>query len=399
VRLVATLSALAVIGCQSSDEATAGGSAPTDATPVQMQASDSAVEESHPDRYQQDDANASAPPDSSYQDAVAVVADVVATDAPHRIAKIKPGLLWTDDQGKPIHAHGGNAIKVGDRWYWYGENVRDTSANLQFGSFNGINCYSSSDFESWHFEGTVLGVRPSGSLSKGQVAYRPKVLYDASTKKYVMVLTECCPTAGHLVFAQADSPAGPFSYVATQNGVSNAVVMDMGVFQEDNGAAYVVYSANNAGVGIDTLAGDYLSAVASTAKFTNNGACEEGPGIVKTGGRYFLINSRCSGWAPNQNHYRSATSLAGPWKLTPDGNLGDTTTYNSQSGFILTVQGTKGSTYIYMGDRWDCAKDNCDLSMSKYVWLPLSINGTTMTLDWYDTWYLDLDTGTWSAQP
>ena len=37
--------------------------------------------------------------------------------------------------------------------------------------------------------------------------------------------------------------------------------------------------------------------------------------------------------------------------------------------------------------------------MSKYVWLPLTISGSSMSMAWYDTWYLDIQKGTWSAQP
>ena len=33
-----------------------------------------------------------------------------------------PGRLWLDTEGKPIQAHGGSVIMVGDTCYWYGEN-------------------------------------------------------------------------------------------------------------------------------------------------------------------------------------------------------------------------------------------------------------------------------------
>jgi hypothetical protein len=34
---------------------------------------------------------------------------------------IKPGDVWPDDRGKHIQAHGGGIIKIGDTYYWFGE--------------------------------------------------------------------------------------------------------------------------------------------------------------------------------------------------------------------------------------------------------------------------------------
>jgi hypothetical protein len=332
-----------------------------------------------------------------------VASDVAGDTAPAAaVVQVRPGLLWTDDQGNPIHAHAGNLIKVGARWYWYGESTRDLGAGLVFAAFNGIRCYSSTDLRTWHYEGMVVTPRPSGALSKHLVAYRPKVLYNATTSRYVMILTECCGDGSngaldtpHLVYTLASSPTGPFVFQKTENpGVVS--VYDMGVFKDDDGSAYVLYSDGNAGVSIDRLAADYLSAAQKVVHFTS-GACEEAPSMIKAGGRYFLTNSWCSGWSPNQNHYRSAPSVSGPWNKQPDGNLGNGNTYNSQGGYILPITGTAGTTYVYVGDRWDCPQAACDLSMSKYVWLPLAINGSTMTLTWYDSWFVNPATGAWST--
>jgi hypothetical protein len=173
--------------------------------------------------------------------------------------------------------------------------------------------------------------------------------------------------------------------------------MDMGAFKDDDGSAYVVFSNSNARISIYKLASDYLSVASKTCDIGSS--CEEAPAIIKANGRYFLTNSWCTYWSANQNHYRSATSIAGPWSANPNGNLGDGTTFNSQGGFIFPVTGASGTTYIYIGDRWDCPQNACDLSMSKYVWLPLTISGSTMLMAWYDTWYLDIQKGTWSLTP
>lgn len=45
-----------------------------------------------------------------------------------------------------------------------------------------------------------------------------------------------------------------------------------------------------------------------------------------------------------------------------------------------------------MGDRWH----STNLAASTYVWLPLRIEGTSVTLDWHDSWNVDVAAGTWS---
>ncbi|HWV45348.1 MAG TPA: hypothetical protein VN039_04845, partial [Nitrospira sp.] len=43
-----------------------------------------------------------------------------------RYSFIQPGAEWLDTNGKPIQAHGGSLIAVGDSYYWYGENKEFT---------------------------------------------------------------------------------------------------------------------------------------------------------------------------------------------------------------------------------------------------------------------------------
>lgn len=49
----------------------------------------------------------------------------------------------------------------------------------------------------------------------------------------------------------------------------------------------------------------------------------------------------------------------------------------------------------YMGDRWESA----NLMTSTYVWLPLTISGTTATLTNEVNWILNIAAGTWSVGP
>ena len=113
--------------------------------------------------------------------------------------------------------------------------------------------------------------------------------------------------------------------------------------------------------------------------------------MFKQGGRYYIITSAATGWDPNQAQYFSATSIEGPWTALT--NIGNSTTYDTQSAYVIPVQGTQATTYIFAGDRWQ----DPDLVGSKYIWLPLKISGTSLTLDYYAEWQLDVTTGRWSV--
>jgi hypothetical protein len=115
--------------------------------------------------------------------------------------------------------------------------------------------------------------------------------------------------------------------------------------------------------------------------------------MVKVNGRYYLIDSSPTGWAPNANVYVSATSLSGPWTTPASLAPNSPNTYDSQDAYILPVHGLLGTTYIYMGDRWDPTA----LGNSRYIWLPLSFNGTNISISYYDAWKINTLTGQWSA--
>ena len=47
------------------------------------------------------------------------------------------------------------------------------------------------------------------------------------------------------------------------------------------------------------------------------------------------------------------------------------TRFDSQTAYVLPVKGSAGTTYVYMGDRWNPK----DFPGSGYVWLPVKISG------------------------
>lgn len=75
----------------------------------------------------------------------------------------------------------------------------------------------------------------------------------------------------------------------------------------------------------------------------------EGPAMFKYRGKYYLITSGCTGWAPNQAAYSVADSPLGPWKRVGDPCIGDTskTTFDTQSTCVIPVDAGKRKIHLH----------------------------------------------------
>ena len=108
----------------------------------------------------------------------------------------------------------------------------------------------------------------------------------------------------------------------------------------------------------------------------------EAPAPWKWKGKYYIITSACTGWAPNEASYAVADSPLGPWTehANPFVGEGAKTTFDSQSTFVYPLGGDR---FLYMGDRWKPA----DLADSRYIWLPFTMKSDgTFNVEWTDAW-------------
>jgi hypothetical protein len=302
---------------------------------------------------------------------------------------IIPGGSWTDTAGNSLQAHGAGFIQVGRTYYWFGENR--TQNNWLFVA---ISCYSSNDLVHWQFRGNVLTLQSSGDLGPNRVVERPKVVYNARTRTFVMYLhiDNTSYSEAKVGVATSKFIDHGYTYQGSYNPLGNES-RDMTVFQDTDGTAYLIYATeNNYDLNIDKLSSDYLTDTGTVYTFNIRW---EAPGMIKVKGRYYLIDSSPTGWAPNANVYVSATSLSGPWTTPASLAPNSPNTYDSQDAYILPVNGLLGTTYIYMGDRWDPTA----LGNSRYIWLPLTFSGTDISISYYDAWKINTITGQWSAVP
>jgi len=309
---------------------------------------------------------------------------------------------------------------------------------------------------------------------------RPKVLYNAKNQNWVMWWHADGRTRpGGSTYARSmaavavsDSPTGPFKMVGAyrmynrtnyrqcQQSAVPGQARDMTVFQDADGEAYIVYSSEeNISLYVAKLNDDFTNVEHTTTQdpigiqysasgeypyIFADGTAEapvrgtdfqivkecgllEAPAVFTHAGKYYVIASGATGWAPNSQTYYTADSILGryirgvepadpyenvAYSSIPEGGdgrlaIGDTrkTTFGSQSTNVLTLGAGR---YVYMGDRW-----NAGAADSTYVWLPMTVgeNGRLQMRNpaaedpdrwgsgWTPSYWADKGTGpgTWSV--
>ena len=295
---------------------------------------------------------------------------------------LKNGELWLDIKGNPIHAHGGYIIFYNGYYYWYGEDRRDNKY---------VSCYRSSNLTDWEFRNHVLTtdskmegyrVRTKMMLSNEDGSKvnleRPKVLYNEKTGKFVLWVHFENGKNYHdaaIGIASCDTPDGDFIYHGHFNPYGY-MSRDCTLFKDDDGTAYFISAArDNADLHVYRLSEDYMNVDSLIHKLWQ-GEYREAPAVMKMGGKYYMLSSFCTGWAPNQCKYAVADSIEGRWSDLME--IGDETTYQSQAAFILEKDGK----YYYVGDRW--GGDGEKYFESSYVVYPLELSGDKLNMKYVD---------------
>jgi len=279
------------------------------------------------------------------------------------------GTAFADTQGNTINAHGGGFLKVGHYYYWIGENRKNSVL---------VSCYRSKDLMNWEFRGDLLTRHSHPQLDKANIE-RPKVIYNEKTKQFVMWMHYeygSDYSYARAAVAVSNSIEKPFTFLKSFRPFNN-MSRDCTLYKDEDGTAYFFSAANeNYDMMMYKLTDDYQDTKELVATLWPGGH-REAPALVKRDDYYFMITSGCTGWTPNQAKYAYAKSISGPWSELSD--LGNSTTYNSQSTFILPIKGEKTTSYFYVGDRWDGKKYH----NSTYIFLPLIFkNETELKLIW-----------------
>ena len=144
-------------------------------------------------------------------------------------------------------------------------------------------------------------------------------------------------------------------------------------------------------MGLFRLSDDYLSAVEYTELF--KWKSREAPAIVRVGDTYYMLSSACTGWDPNPCMLSYSNSLTEGWSELKQ--VGNAIAYDTQAASILTIKGTKQTTHLYVGDRWQDPR----LPESKTIIFPISFTADSCIFNYTRQFDIDYTTGEWRPTP
>ncbi len=293
---------------------------------------------------------------------------------------VTPGTVQTDTSGNIIEAHGEGITKVGNTYYWFGEDKTNGA------TFQNVKCYSSTDLKNWTFVNNVLTKQSSGDLGPNRIVERPHVIYNASTATYVMWMhiDDTNYDQREAGVATSSTVCGSYSY----RGASKPLgydSLDDNLFLDGTTAYFMSEDRTDARLHIYQLNSSYTAATSLVANLNQY----EAPAMAKVGSRYYLFGSHLTGWSTNDNQYTTATSISGTWSAWQSFAPSGSNTCNSQTTMILPVTGSTTTSYIFLGDRWN----STNLSDSRYVWEPLTISGASVSMTCQSSWTIDTSTG------
>ena len=350
------------------------------------------------------------------------------------LTQFTPGALWPDNKGVHINAHGGGFLYHEGVYYWFGEHKIAGRAGNQ--AHVGVHCYASRDLYNWEDQGIALRVSndPDSDIVRGCVLERPKVIYNAKTRQFVMWFHLELKGQGYRAarsgVAVSNSVTGPYTFVRSfrpnagiwpinvtpeqrqvptpgdqpeftgsysgdiaqfnllgRDFAGGQMARDMTLFVDEDGAAYHVFaSEENSTLHISLLNDDYLEPAGKYARVFE-GRFMEAPAICKRQGRYYFIGSGCTGWAPNAARSAVADSMWGPWTELGNPCVGENSeiTFGGQSTYILPVAGREDA-FIAMFDLWR-PEDAID---GRYMLLPVEFEDERMVLRYREAWDLSV---------
>ncbi|MGG1516345.1 hypothetical protein ABE504_13075 [Paenibacillus oryzisoli] len=337
--------------------------------------------------------------------------------------------VWNDTEGNPIWAQGGWMMKEGDTFLWYGMNYSESGVK-------NVNLLTSTDMVHWTKQASTV---PSGKgivdfstinpklaeleanyppeqktipFASSQWIGRPVVAYNSSTSQYVMItewntFDKNIDVFGRnkLAFFTSSSAEGPFTfqnYIARPNGYSMG---DLGsIFTDDDGSTYLTFTVDagsnwNGAFQMSKLTSDYLDIAESTKHFGWTEGNKEATTLIKRGSQYYLFASKTNGFKSTPSYYYTTTSLSGTWTYKWDILTSPTSgnSFDTQIDQILPLQGTEGTMYVYLGDRWTNNGFNGSTGVGRNGWYPLTFSATGVpTIHGYSSWTIDTAAGTWS---
>ncbi|MBA4318850.1 MAG: beta-xylosidase, partial [Flavobacterium sp.] len=129
------------------------------------------------------------------------------------------------------------------------------------------------------------------------------------------------------------------------------------------------------------------------------GESREGNCMFKYKNKYYLAASNIYGWDSSLAYYLVADNIKGPYTTANKdmfvmNGSSDDYAHVTQTGFFVSVKGSKQETIVYCGDRWANFAGN---GLGYNQWFPLSFEGHIPYFNSLGSWNLDAKTGEWNV--
>jgi len=212
-----------------------------------------------------------------------------------------------DVTGQIVDAHAGCLQCFNGYYYLYGSRFGtnyDPTVPCPF------SVYSSPNLKDWTDEGNLLKDPPKG------VYYRPYVVFNARTKKYVLwynwYKTLWNGSAG---VAVSESPTGPFVIVNQRANLAGSSPGDGSLFEDDDGTAYYIYTDidNDYAVRVERLNADFTGSTRQGSDYIGFG--NEAPLLFHRNNLYYVLLATLCAACPQGSEVavETSTSPLGPY--------------------------------------------------------------------------------------
>ena len=216
--------------------------------------------------------------------------------------------------------------------------------------------YRTKDLATWEYLGVALPVsaRPAG------IVFRPCVVYNAKTGRFVMWFEDRGGgnSSSYYQVATANSPEGPFTVLPGGSGPMPGAgkIGDYSLFIDDDATAYHI----RYGFDLVRLNDEYTGAAGLVATLTTPKR-SEGPTMFKRQGRYYITAGTvcCACLGGSSVYVLTATKPEGPWTYLGDVGSSPTRPYDPHSplNYVTRSQGTAvfrvENEFVYLGNVWN----------------------------------------------
>lgn len=207
-----------------------------------------------------------------------------------------------------------------------------------------------------------------------------------------------------VLVAVSDSPTGNFTFhqeidmtpfIGTSNTGDQTVFTD-----EESGKSYLIYSYGRGRnkIYVSEIGVKDSKVTILDCKEVFKGESREGNCLFKYKGKYYMCASNIYGWDSSYAYFLVADNIRGPYKPATSMKIMDGCekdfAHVTQTGFFVSVKGSKQETIIYCGDRWANFAGN---GLGYNHWVPLSFSGTEPFFNSLSSWNLNEKTGQWTV--